>query len=70
LAEPPPELPEYLRRVEGLPWELARLAEEGESRRLTRDERRRIDRGIRDACRRVLTARAARDEEREHHGER
>lgn len=57
----PQELPEYLRGVEGLPAELAELAEASETRRLTAAERRRLARGIRAACRRVLDARRRRD---------
>jgi hypothetical protein len=56
--DPPPE---YLQGVEGLPAELADLAEESETRFLTANERHRLRRGIRAACKRVLEARRRRD---------
>jgi hypothetical protein len=55
------ETPAYLRAVEGLPPELADLAEQSETRQLKRSERRLLDREIKAACRRVLAARLKRD---------
>lgn len=58
---PDDETPEYLRDVAPLEHELALLAEQSEWRTLTTAEQRRVARGIRRACRRVLAARARRD---------
>lgn len=57
------ETPEYLRGpgFEGLPDELAQLAEESDARRLTISESVRLRYGIRAAMQRVLAARRARD---------
>ncbi len=52
----------YLRSTPGLPADLAELLDAEElGRRLTRDERRRLDKEIRAACRRVQHARELRD---------
>lgn len=64
----PYETPPYLRHVAGLSAELAALAEASDTRRLARNERRRLRRGIDAAAARVRAAReerGARTEERE-----
>jgi hypothetical protein len=58
---PTDETPAYLEGVEGLSAELADLAEQSDSRRLNRNEKRRLARGIKAACQRVQDARRKRD---------
>lgn len=65
----PYETPPYLRGVAGLSAELAAVAEASDTRRLTRNERRRLRRGIDAAAARVRAAREARVEGRELRGE-
>jgi hypothetical protein len=60
-STPAPGTPEYLAAVDGLPAELATLAEDSDTRRLSRNERRRLDRGIAAARKRIDEARAERD---------
>ncbi len=55
------ETPAYLLGFPGLSDELADLAEASDTRRLTRNERRRLARGIQAAAQRVRQARAVRE---------
>lgn len=55
------ETPDYLRGVQGLSVELARLASEADSRRLTKSERDRLRRAILAARHRVAIAREQRE---------
>lgn len=58
---PDAETPDYLVGVPPLEHDLALLAEQSEYRTLTTAEQRRLERGIRRACARVLQARLRRD---------
>lgn len=59
----PNETPEYLRGpgFEGLSDELAELAEASDTRSLTASERGKLRRGVKQAKKRVLAAKAKRD---------